>query len=78
MIPPFYDSMVSKLIVTAPTRKEAIAKMKRALSEYIIEGIATTLPFHQKLMDNATFLEGECTTQFLEKNPIHKEITEKV
>jgi acetyl-CoA carboxylase biotin carboxylase subunit len=74
VVPPFYDSMVSKLITVGNTREEAIAKMKRALSEYVIEGVATTIPFHLKLMDHPTFLAGNCTTQFVEKNPIHKEI----
>ncbi|MGB1517684.1 MAG: acetyl-CoA carboxylase biotin carboxylase subunit, partial [Crocinitomicaceae bacterium] len=54
-IPPNYDSMISKLIVVAQTREEAIKKMKRALDEYIIEGIQTTIPFHQKLMDDKDF-----------------------
>lgn len=66
MIPPHYDSMISKLIVVAQTREEAITKMERALDEYIIEGIKTTIPFHQKLMKNAKFREGDFTTKFME------------
>ncbi|HRO75453.1 MAG TPA: acetyl-CoA carboxylase biotin carboxylase subunit [Crocinitomicaceae bacterium] len=65
-IPPNYDSMIGKLIVVAQTREEAILKMKRALDEYIIEGIKTTIPFHQKLMDNEDFQKGEFTTKFME------------
>ena len=65
-IPPFYDSMIAKLITVAQTREEAIAKMERALSEYIIEGIHTTIPFHQQLMQNEDFRKGNFTTKFLE------------
>ena len=66
MIPPYYDSMISKLITVAQTREEAIKKMQRALDEYIIEGIKTTIPFHQKLMKNEKFREGDFNTKFLE------------
>ena len=65
-IPPNYDSMISKLIVVAQTREEAILKMKRALDEYVIEGIKTTIPFHQKLMENEDFNKGNFTTKFME------------
>ncbi len=65
-IPPNYDSMISKLIVVAQTREEAIRKMKRALDEYIIEGVKTTIPFHQKLMENEDFQAGNFTTKFME------------
>ncbi len=65
-IPPNYDSMIGKLIVVAQTREEAILKMKRALDEYIIEGIKTTIPFHQKLMEDPQFNEGNFTTKFME------------
>ncbi|MFM7022969.1 MAG: acetyl-CoA carboxylase biotin carboxylase subunit [Flavobacteriales bacterium] len=65
-IPPNYDSMIGKLIAVAQTREEAIAKMKRALEEFVIEGIKTTIPFHIKLMDNKTFVNGEVTTKFIE------------
>jgi acetyl-CoA carboxylase biotin carboxylase subunit len=65
-IPPHYDSMISKLIVVAQTREEAILKMKRALDEYIIEGVKTTIPFHQKLMENKAFNSGNFTTKFMD------------
>ena len=65
-IPPNYDSMIAKLIITAQSRKEAIAKMKRALDEFYIEGVKTTIPFHRQLMDNADFLAGNYTTKFME------------
>ncbi|HKK38806.1 MAG TPA: acetyl-CoA carboxylase biotin carboxylase subunit [Cryomorphaceae bacterium] len=65
-IPPNYDSMVSKLIVVAQTREEAIKKMHRALSEYIIEGVKTTIPFHIQLFENENFKKGNFTTKFLE------------
>jgi acetyl-CoA carboxylase biotin carboxylase subunit len=65
-IPPHYDSMISKLITVAQTREEAITKMERALSEYIIEGIHTTIPFHVQLMKDEKFREGDFTTKFME------------
>lgn len=65
-IPPYYDSMISKLIVVAQTRDEAIVKMKRALDEYIIEGVKTTIPFHQKLMEDPKFQEGDFNTSFMD------------
>jgi acetyl-CoA carboxylase biotin carboxylase subunit len=65
-IPPNYDSMISKLIVVAQTREEAILKMRRALDEYIIQGVKTTIPFHQKLMQDPKFIEGDFTTKFME------------
>ncbi len=65
-IPPNYDSMIAKLISVAQTREEAIAKMKRALEEYVIDGIKTTIPFHIKLMENKDFIEGNITTKFLD------------
>jgi acetyl-CoA carboxylase biotin carboxylase subunit len=58
--------MIAKLITTAQTRKEAISKMKRALDEFIIEGIKTTIPFHSQLMDNPMYIEGNYTTKFME------------
>ena len=67
VIPPYYDSMVGKLITVAQTREEAIAKMHRALSEYVIEGIKTTIPFHIKLMENEDFKKGNYSTKFLEQ-----------
>ena len=65
-IPPNYDSMVAKLITVAQTRVEAIAKMHRALSEYVIEGVKTTIPFHIKLMENEQFIKGDFTTKFMD------------
>lgn len=65
-IPPFYDSMISKLITVAQTREEALTKMERALSEYVIEGVKTTIPFHIQLLKNKKFREGDFTTKFLE------------
>jgi len=65
-ISPHYDSMISKLIVVAQTREEAIKKMKRALDEYIIEGVKTTIPFHQKLMEDPKFIEGDFNTSFMD------------
>lgn len=66
VIPPFYDSMISKIIAVAQTREEAINTMERALSEYVIEGVKTTIPFHQQLMKNKDFREGNFTTKFIE------------
>ncbi len=63
---PFYDSMIAKLITVAPTRQEAIAKMQRALDEFVIEGVHTTIPFHKLLMKNEEFIKGQYTTKFLE------------
>jgi len=65
-IPPYYDSMISKLIVTARTREETIDKMLRALSEYVIEGVKTTIPFHIQLLQDEDFRKGNFTTKFLE------------
>ncbi|MCM3389910.1 acetyl-CoA carboxylase biotin carboxylase subunit [Ureibacillus chungkukjangi] len=71
-IPPYYDSMVAKLIVHADTREEAIAKMNRALSEFEVDGpgIHTTIPFHEALMNNEVFQSGNFNTKFLEENDI--------
>ncbi|WKA52588.1 acetyl-CoA carboxylase biotin carboxylase subunit [Planococcus liqunii] len=66
-IPPYYDSMVAKLITFADTREEAVAKMKRALDEFVVEGVHTTIPFHLKLMDHEVFKSGDFNTKFLEK-----------
>jgi acetyl-CoA carboxylase biotin carboxylase subunit len=71
-IPPNYDSMIGKLIVSAQTREEAITKMERALSEYVIEGVHTTIPFHLQLMQNEQFRAGNFTTKFLEDFEIKK------
>jgi acetyl-CoA carboxylase biotin carboxylase subunit len=64
-IPPYYDSMIAKLIVSAQTREEAIVKMQRALSEFVIEGVKTTIPLHQQLMKNEDFQNGNFTTAFM-------------
>ena len=64
-IPPNYDSMIAKLITTAQTREEAINKMKRALDEFVIEGVKTTIPFHRQLMDHPDYLAGNYTTAFM-------------
>lgn len=66
VIPPFYDSMIGKLIVSAQTREEAIIKMKRALQETVIEGIKTTIPFHLAMMDDKAFKSGKFTTKYLD------------
>ena len=65
-IPPNYDSMIAKLITTAQTREEAIHKMKRALDEFVIEGIKTTIPFHRQLMEHPDYISGDYTTKFME------------
>ncbi|PKV48563.1 acetyl-CoA carboxylase biotin carboxylase subunit [Aquimarina sp. MAR_2010_214] len=66
IIPPNYDSMIAKLITTAQTREEAINKMKRALDEFVVEGIKTTVPFHRQLMDHPDYIAGNYTTKFME------------
>lgn len=66
VIPPNYDSMIAKLITTAQTREEAISKMKRALDEFVVEGIKTTIPFHRQLMDHPDYIAGNYTTKFME------------
>lgn len=66
VIPPYYDSMIGKLIVSGPTREAVIAKMERALDEFIVEGVKTTIPFHKKLMRDETFRSGVFNTSFLE------------
>ncbi len=65
-IPPYYDSMIAKLITTAQTREEALSKMKRALEEFIVEGVKTTIPFHLQLMDHPDYLAGKYTTAFMD------------
>ena len=65
-IPPYYDSMIAKVIVTAQSREEVIVRMKRALEEFYIEGVKTTIPFHLKLMDDEKFKSGNFNTSFLE------------
>ncbi len=71
-IPPYYDSMIAKLITYGATREEAIARMKRALSEFVIEGVHTTIPFHLKLMNHEKFVGGEFNTKFLELYEVMK------
>lgn len=67
VIPPYYDSMIAKLIVTADDREEAIKRMYRALDEFVVEGIHTTIPFHKKVMRHEKFIEGDFDTSFIEK-----------
>jgi acetyl-CoA carboxylase biotin carboxylase subunit len=64
-IPPYYDSMIAKVIATAQTREEAIATMERALSEFVVEGIKTTIPFHMKMLKDENFRAGNFNTQYL-------------
>ena len=64
---PHYDSLIAKLIVHADTRDEAIKRMARALDEYIVEGIKTTIPFHKRIMANKDFIEGNIDTGFIER-----------
>ncbi|OZM57626.1 acetyl-CoA carboxylase biotin carboxylase subunit [Lottiidibacillus patelloidae] len=71
-IPPFYDSMVAKIITHGDTREEAIARMKRALSEFIIEGVHTTVPFHLRLLEHESFVSGDFNTKFLEIHDLTK------
>ncbi|MDM9631192.1 acetyl-CoA carboxylase biotin carboxylase subunit [Robiginitalea aurantiaca] len=76
VIPPNYDSMIAKLITTAQTREEAINKMRRALDEFVIEGVKTTIPFHLQLMNHPDYLAGNYTTKFMEDfvmDPISEE-----
>lgn len=67
VIPPYYDSMIAKLIVTADDREEAIKRMYRALDEFVVEGIYTTIPFHKKVMRHEKFIDGDFDTSFIEK-----------
>lgn len=69
-IPPYYDSMIGKLITYGKTREDAIHTMKRALDEFIIEGVKTTIPFHRIIMDHEVFVKGDFNTNFLEEHPI--------
>ncbi|GLO66539.1 MULTISPECIES: acetyl-CoA carboxylase biotin carboxylase subunit [Oceanobacillus] len=72
-IPPYYDSMIAKLITYASTREEAISKMKRALDEFVVEGVFTTIPFHYQIMNHPIFQEGDFNTNFLTEYPILQE-----
>ncbi len=71
-VPPNYDSMIAKLLVYQPTRAEAFAVMRRALKEFVIEGIKTTIPIHQKIFDNPSFIEGKVDTTFIERTWMNK------
>ncbi|WP_160721588.1 acetyl-CoA carboxylase biotin carboxylase subunit [Bacillus sp. USDA818B3_A] len=73
-IPPYYDSMIAKVIAYGSTREEAISRMKRALSEFVVEGIHTTIPFHLKLLDHEKFVEGNFNTKFLELHDVMKSV----
>ncbi len=75
-IPPHYDSMIGKLIVSAPTREEAIKRMRRALQEFIVEGVKTTIPYHLQLMDDEGFQKGEFNTNYLEKSFKYKPVSD--
>jgi acetyl-CoA carboxylase biotin carboxylase subunit len=66
-VPPYYDSMVAKLIVHAPTRPEAIARLRRALDEFVIGGVKTTIPLHRRILEDKTFQDGDYTIHWLEK-----------
>ncbi|WP_239254150.1 acetyl-CoA carboxylase biotin carboxylase subunit [Listeria ilorinensis] len=72
-IPPFYDSMIAKLICYADSREEVIEKMKRALSEFAIDGIPSTIAFHRKVLENENFVSGDFNTKFLEQNDVMKQ-----
>lgn len=71
-IPPYYDSMIAKVITYGDTREEAIARMRRALGEFVIEGIHTTIPFHLRLLEHEVFVEGDFNTKFLETYDVMK------
>jgi acetyl-CoA carboxylase, biotin carboxylase subunit len=66
-VPPYYDSMVAKLIVHAPTRADAINRMRRALAEFAVSGIQTTIPLHQRIVEDAGFQSGDYTIHWLER-----------
>ncbi len=66
-VPPNYDSLVAKLLVHQPTRAEAIAVMRRALGEFVVEGIKTTIPLHQEIFNTSAFVEGQVDTTFIER-----------
>jgi acetyl-CoA carboxylase biotin carboxylase subunit len=69
VVPPHYDSMIAKLIVHAPTRKDAIARMLRALDEFVVVGVKTTIPLHRKILNHPLFAKGDYSTKFLEQHP---------
>jgi acetyl-CoA carboxylase biotin carboxylase subunit len=76
VIPPYYDSMIAKLIVHAPTREQAIARLSRALEEFAIAGIQTTLPLHRRIIAEASFIAGEYTIHWLEQFVEHLQNTD--
>ena len=76
VVPPYYDSMIAKLICKAQTREECITKLERAIDEFIVEGIKTTLPFHKQLMRNEDFRKGNFHTGFLNNFKLEKEVKE--
>src|SRR5262249_33286561 len=67
-VPPNYDSLLAKLLVHAPTRAEAIARMRRALAEFVVEGVHTTIPIHREIFNNASFAAGRVDTTFIERH----------
>ena len=67
-VPPNYDSLVAKLIVHQPTRPEALACMRRALGEFVVEGIRTTIPLHREIFNHSSFIEAQVDTTFIERN----------
>ena len=66
-IPPYYDSLIGKLIVRGQDRAEALARMRRALQEFVVQGIKTTIPFHLRVMDHPDFVKGAVSTNFVER-----------
>ncbi|MDW7682369.1 MAG: acetyl-CoA carboxylase biotin carboxylase subunit, partial [bacterium] len=77
VIPPFYDSLIAKVITNGKDRTEAIGRMRRALEEFIIEGIFTTIAFHQRVLQNESFIKGEFDTKFIEKYFLNRPENEK-
>jgi len=76
-IPPYYDSMIAKLITYGHNREEAIQRMKRALDEFVIEGIHSTIPFHKKMMNHPVFVDGDFNTKFLDEYKVLEDETIK-
>ena len=76
-VPPYYDSMIAKLIVSGPTREDVIARMERALDEFIVEGAKTTIPLHKQLMRDEKFRSGVYATNFLESFDLKPETEEE-
>jgi acetyl-CoA carboxylase biotin carboxylase subunit len=67
-VPPNYDSLMAKLLVLQPTRAEALACMRRALAEFVVEGVKTTIPIHREIFNHSAFVEGRVDTTFIERN----------